>query len=71
MISKLLAYLPKNLAGILGIIQAILKTIKEILTALGNLTFLPQDKIDKIRAVVNGVDNCVETIKNFLLGVGV
>ena len=71
MIAKLLLWLPKNLAGILGIVQAVIKCIKEILTVLANFTFLPQATIDKIRDICNKVDDVVEKIKGFLLKVGV
>ena len=67
---SILTWLPRNIAGILGLIQAIIKAIKEILTILANLAFIPQNTIEKIRAVVNKIDEWVENIKGFLLNLG-
>ena len=71
MLKVLLSWLPKNIAGILGVTQAAIKAIKEILTVLANLTFIPQNTIDKIREIINKVDEVVEKIKDFLLNLGV
>jgi hypothetical protein len=72
---KWLTFIPKNIATIFAIIQAVLKIIKELLTGIGNILAiipgLPTQKwIDKVRAMVNAVDAWVETIKGFFLKVG-
>ena len=73
---KLLLWLPKNLASILGIIQAVLKLIKEILTAVVNILYplIPSAKfqkvVDTVRGIVNKVDEVVQRVKDFLLKVG-
>jgi len=65
-----------NLASILGAVQAILKGVKEVLTAVLNLLGYPffankfgkyQEIVVKVRDVVNRVDDFVEKIKNYLI----
>lgn len=68
---KLLTWLPRNIGAIIGILQAIVKMVKEILTLCADALFIPQSVIDKIRIIVNKVDGILENIKNFLLGLGV
>ena len=76
LIKKLVAWLPTNLAAVLGILQAILKFIKETLTLAIDIIapIIPGDNDDviikKIRDIVNLVDEWVEKIKSFLLSVG-
>jgi phage-related protein len=72
--TKLLKWLPLNLAGLIGIIQGIIKVIKEILTAIINILFpiIPGEGnfekiVLKIRDIVNKVDEVVEKIKGFFL----
>jgi len=71
---NILALIPfvniKTIAGILAIIQAIVKMIKEILTAVINATlpFIPNSKVQKIRDILNKVDTVLEKIKNSLFG---
>ena len=72
---KLIKLIPLNLAGLIGIAQGIVKTIKEILTTIVNniFPFTPddgtfEDIIYKLRAIVNTVDEVLEKIKGFLLG---
>lgn len=73
MITKLLAWIPVNMAGILGIVQAVIKFIKEVLTLAIDLLLpiIPGDKFDKVvyatRDIVNKIDEIVEKIKNFFL----
>ena len=74
MLAKLLAWLPLNLASVLGIVQAILKLLKEILTAIVNILFpiIPGDGkfealVAKIRGWVNKLDDWAESVKSFLL----
>ena len=65
-----------NLASILGGVQAALKCVKEVLTAVLNLLGYPffankfgqyQEIVVKVRDVVNRVDDFVEKIKNYLI----
>ncbi|HNV63371.1 MAG TPA: hypothetical protein PKN54_10585 [Candidatus Cloacimonas acidaminovorans] len=72
-IIKLLKGLNLDLAGLLGIIQAVLKVLKEALTATVNILFpvLPESKfktiVSTIRGFVNKADDLVEKAKSFLL----
>ena len=70
LIKKLIAYLPKNLGAIIGILQAGVKFAKELATLLADALFIPQSVVDKIRAICNAVDGILEKIKAFLLKVG-
>ena len=71
-ISKLLKWLPLNLMSILGVVQAFIKLLKEILTAIVNILFpiIPSAKfkaiVTKVRDIVNKIDEIVENIKGFL-----
>ena len=77
LIAKLIAWIPKNIVGILGIIQAIIKFGKEIATLALDIIapIIPGDKDDNIiktiRDIFNSADGWVEKIKDFLLGMGV
>lgn len=72
---KLLKWLPVNLAGVLGIIQAVIKVLKELLTVVVNILFplIPSSKFQKIvtmvRDWVNKIDAWIESIKGFFLRV--
>lgn len=76
LLSKLLRWLPTNIGAILGVIQAIIKFVKEIVTLALDIIapLIPGDKDDKIilwvRDMCNKVDEVVEKIKVFLLSVG-
>lgn len=73
LITKILTWLRANGASVLGAFQAVLKAIKELLTAVVNLLsiFLPAAAtskiVDSIRAVVNTIDGGVEFVKVWLL----
>jgi hypothetical protein len=74
MLAKLLAWLPLNLASIIGIVQGVIKVLKEVLTAITNILFplIPGDGnfeavVIKIRSIVNTIDGALEKIKAFLL----
>lgn len=73
MLLKLLKWLPLNLGGLIGILQGIVKCLKEILTVVANILFpiIPGDKfkvvVAVIRNVVNKIDEILETIKSFFL----
>ena len=70
MIKKLLLWLPRNLSAIIGIIQVVIKAIKEILTLAADALFLPQATIEKIRKIVNAIDGVLQKVRDFLLRVG-
>ena len=73
MLTKLLGWLPANLAGVLGIIQAVIKLIKEILTLVVDILYpiIPSKQfkkvIDTVRGIVNKIDEWIEKIKGFFL----
>lgn len=75
MITKLVTWIRVNCASVLGIIQAIIKSFKEVLTAIFNLISLVapastiQSFITDIREALNAVDTFVETYKLKLLKV--
>jgi len=70
---KILSWIMLNGASVLGIIQAVVKAVKEILTAVVNLLsiFIPSDKIEDvvmvIRNILNKIDDILEKIKEKLL----
>jgi phage-related protein len=70
---KIWTWILANGASVLGIIQAVIKAVKEILTAVVNLLsiFIPSDKIEKIvmavRNILNKIDEWIEIIKEKLL----
>lgn len=71
---KILSWALKNLATILGIIQAVIKLVKELLTGVVNLLFpfFPDEGkfeicVSKVRDFVNKADSFIEMIKNFVL----
>ncbi len=65
--------LPKNIAGILGLIQTAIPIIREVLIVATRICaiLIPGDKDDKIIAKITAIFNKVEGIfnkvKNFLL----
>lgn len=73
-IIKLLKLIPLNIAGLIGIAQGIVKTLKEILTTIVNNIFplTPNDGtfekiVKKVRDVVNKIDEALEKVKGFFL----
>lgn len=72
-LQKLLKWIPVNLAGLLGIVQAALKCLKEILTVIVNILFpiIPSKKfkdiVTAVRNIVNKLDEIVQKIKDFFL----
>lgn len=74
---KLLSIIPifnlKAYAGLIGIIQAAVKFIKEVLTLIVDLLYpvIPSAKfkaiIDKVRKIVNKIDEILEKIKGWFL----
>lgn len=73
-ITKLLKWLPVGGAGIIGVIQAILKFIKEVLTLIVDILFpvIPSTAfkvaVEKLRAIINIIDEFLEkNIKSIFL----
>lgn len=72
--TKIISWLRANLASVLGIAQAAVKVVKELLTAVANILYpiIPSDKfkgiVEKIRGFVNKVDEILERIKKSVLG---
>ena len=70
---KIISWILLNGASVLGIIQSVVKAVKEILTAVVNLLsiFIPSDKIEDvvmtIRNILNKIDEWIEVIKDKLL----
>jgi len=70
---KIFSWILLNGASILGMIQAVVKAVKEILTAVVNLLsiFIPSEKIEDIvmtvRNILNKIDEWIEIIKEKLL----
>lgn len=70
---KLITWIMLNGASALGVVQVVLKFIKEVLTACVNILYpiIPSDKfkaiVEKVRGFVNMVDDLVEKGKKFLV----
>lgn len=70
---KILAWVMANGATLIGLVQAIIKALKELATGIVNLLSLviPDSKIpaivEKVRGVFNSIDGILETIKGYLV----
>lgn len=70
---KVLSWIGLNFATILGIAQAVIKAVKEILTGVVNLISLFMTKeqaeatVSTLRMVINKIDEFIEKIKIALL----
>jgi phage-related protein len=70
---KIITWIMANGATLLGLLQAVIKAIKELLTGVVNLIslFLPQATANKavevVRGVLNAIDDVIEKIKGYLL----
>jgi len=73
LITKIVAWVMTNGAAVLGIIQGILKVVKELLTLIIDLVSLILPKeietkvVNFIRAAINAIDAGLEFIKKWLL----
>ena len=73
--SKLLIWVSVNGLSILGMVQVVIKFVKELLTLVVNILFpiIPDGKFEqivlKVRAFVEKADGWVENIKKWLLKV--
>jgi hypothetical protein len=69
----LVKWVALNGASIVGMVQAVLKFVKELLTLVINILFpiIPDGKFEqivlKVRDVVNKVDDFIEKYKGYLL----
>lgn len=70
---KVAKWIFTNLAGIIGVLQALIKVVKELLTVIVNALslFMPIEKaqavVEKARLLCNKIDEWLEYIKNHLL----
>ncbi len=70
---KIWTWVKVNIASVLGIVQAVIKALKEVLTAIVNLVsiFIPtitaQKIVIKIRDILNAIDEWIEKIKPLLV----
>lgn len=75
MITKILTWIKANIAGILGMVQAVIKALKEVLTAVVDLLsiFFPaagaQKVVLAIRAGLEAIDGWIEKLKPYLIPV--
>jgi len=62
--------LPKNIAGIIGLIQTAIPIIREVLIVATRVcaVLIPGDKDDKIVAVIKGIFDKVEAVFNKVKG---
>ena len=73
---KIISWVMVNGATFLGLLQSIVKIVKELLTGVVNLLslFLTQEQAEKVvkavRSAVNVVDDVLEKIKGLLIGAG-
>jgi len=71
--SKVIAWVLANGATVLGLVQAIIKALKELATGIVNLLSLviPNSKVPeivgKVRGVFNTIDEVIEKIKGYLI----
>lgn len=74
-LKKIVNWIRLNIVSILGIAQAVVKFVKEVLTAIVNILFpiIPNAKFQAIvmavRNVVNKIDEWIEKIKAWILPV--
>jgi len=75
-IKKVLTTVPKVVSGILGVAQAIVKFIKEVLTLAVDILYpaIPSAKfkvvVDTIRGIINVADKCLQELKVSFLKIG-
>ena len=73
LITKIVTWVLANGATLLGIIQSLVKAVKELLTGVVNLISLILSKelaaswVDAVRNALNVVDEVIEKLKGYLL----
>lgn len=71
--TKIITWILANGATLLGLLQAIIKALKELATGIVNLLSLiiPNSKVpaivEKVRAIFNKIDELIEKAKGFLI----
>jgi hypothetical protein len=71
--SKIISWIFVNGATLLGLLQAVVKAIKELLTGVVNLLslFMPAETAEKgvrlVRDIMNKIDDAIEWVKEKLL----
>ena len=76
LLKKLAGWLPKNISSILGIIEAVVKLLKELVTLALTLVapIIPGDKdeelLNRSREVLNKIYDGLSKVKDFLLKMG-
>ena len=71
--TKIITWVMVNGATLLGVLQAIVKAIKELLTGIVNLLSLfmtvdaAEASVKTVRAAMNWVDDILEKIKSYLV----
>ncbi len=71
--TKVITWILANGATLLGLVQAIIKAVKELLTGVVNLIslFIPQAQANKIveavRGALNKIDEWIEVGKGYLI----
>ena len=76
MLKKLIQWIPTNIMAILGIIQAVIKFVKEVCTLIVDILgpIIPGDSVEgvvtKVRAIFNTIDEWIEKLKDFLSTIG-
>lgn len=70
---KIFSWVMLNGATLIGVLQAIVKAIKELVTGIVNLLSLflsaeqSEEAVATVRRALNFVDNILENLKGFLL----
>lgn len=70
---KIITWIMANGATLLGLLQAVIKAVKELLTGVVNLIslFMPQATANKaveaVRGIMNIIDDVIEKVKGYLL----
>ena len=71
--SKIIQWIMANWATLLGVLQAIIKAIKELLTGIVNLLslFMPvavaENMVKTVRSAMNAIDTVIENLKKCLI----
>lgn len=74
-IKKAVNWIRLNLASVLGVLQGIVKVVKELATAIVNILFplIPNANFHavvlKVREILNNIDDWIEKIKVWLIPV--
>jgi phage-related protein len=73
LITKIVTWVLANGATLLGILQSLVKAVKELLTGVINLISLILSKeiaaswVDAVRNALNAIDEVIEKLKGYLL----